>query len=43
MSGSKTPLASVWRGKRFCPVGPVPRNGASGLADGKGLDFPAVK
>ena len=36
MSGSKAPLvACVWHEERFYTAGPVPRNGAGGLGDGK--------
>ena len=35
MSGSNAPLACVWREERFYTAGPVPRNSAGGLADGK--------
>ena len=35
VSGSKAPLACVWHEERFYTAGPVPRNGASDLADGK--------
>ena len=35
MSGSKVPLACVWHEERFYTAGPVPRNGAGELADGK--------
>ena len=35
VSGSKAPLACVWHEERFYTVGPVLRNGAGELADGK--------
>ena len=35
MSGSKAPLACTWHEERFYTAGPVPRNGAEFLADGK--------
>ena len=35
VSGSKAPLACVWDEERFYTAGPVPRNGAGDLADGK--------
>ena len=31
----KVPLACVWHEERFYTAGPVPRNSAGGLADGK--------
>ena len=35
MSGSKVPLACAWHEERFYTAGPVLRNGAGFLADGK--------
>ena len=35
MSGSEATLACVWHEERFYTAGPVPRNSAGGLADGK--------
>ena len=35
VSGSNAPLAYVWHEERFYTAGPVPRNGAGDLADGK--------
>ena len=35
VSGSKAPLAFVWHKERFYTAGPVLRNSAGGLADGK--------
>ena len=35
MSGSKAPLACAWHEERFYTAGPVLRNGAGFLADGK--------
>ena len=35
MSGSKVPLACVWHEKRFYTAGPMLRNNAGGLSDGK--------
>ena len=35
VSGLKAPLAFVWHEERFYTAGPVLRNSAGGLADGK--------
>ena len=35
VSGSKAPLACVWHEERFYTAGPLLRNSAGGLADGK--------
>ena len=35
VSGSKAPLPCVWNEERFYTAGPVPRNGAGNLANGK--------
>ena len=35
VSGSKVPLACVWHEEIFYTAGPVSRNSAGGLADGK--------
>ena len=35
VSGSKAPLACVWHEEQFYTAGPVLRNGAGDLADGK--------
>ena len=43
MSGSKVPLTCVWHEERFYIAGPVPRNGAGDLADGKDTADRGVK